>query len=96
MDQIQGGNCLSCHMALLRALNIYNKGSGEGMDRSGLWAEHIKFTLPSASFPWKSPSKLSLNLQDAYSSLPSPWGYLLLQIPATFTCLCHLLVLTPP
>ena len=66
------------------------------MDRSGFWAEHIKFTLPSASFPRKSPSKLSLNLQDASSSLPSPWGYLLLQIPATFTCLRHLLVLTPP
>ena len=41
------------------------------MDRSGLWAEHIKFTLPLASFPRKSPSKLSLNLQDANSSLPS-------------------------
>ena len=65
------------------------------MDRSGFWAEHIKFTLPSASFPRKS-SKLSLNLQDASSSLPSPWGYLLLRIPATFICLRHLLVLTPP
>ena len=66
------------------------------MNRSGLWAEHIKFTLPLASFPRKSPSKLSLNLQDANSSLPTPWGYLLLRIPATFTYLCHLLVLTPP